>query len=113
MFNWYTKLNAWLSPSVMFNQYGYPVTDNYNVTPQATAAEIAAEIARLNPTYFTPTPSKTPYTPNAYTANQLSQFNQPVQANPFYNAYLNKMGGHAGKTSPSQQATQQAPQGAK
>ena len=53
--------------------------------------------------------SKVNYTPNQFTAAQLSQFNQPqgMQGNPYYQQYLNKMNGMgAGMNMPSIAPTQ-------
>jgi hypothetical protein len=75
----------------------------------ASAANIAAELAKLNPTLIKGTPRSTAYTPNPFTMQQLAQF-QPQQGllsaqNPIYQQYLAKMGQYgagAGKTAPAQ-----------
>jgi len=108
MFNWYMKIMTWLSPSVEpyqirgggFNYGGF------NNNQPVSAAQIAAELAKINPTLIKGAPLSTAYTPNPYTQNQLAQFNQPqgVQGNPFYQQYLNKMNGMGagtGKNMPS------------
>lgn len=106
IFNWYTKLNAFLSPSIVVN--GVEMFTGNNQKP-ASAADIAAELARINPTLIKSTPRTTAYKPNPFTAQQLAQF-QPQQGllsaqNPIYQQYLAKMAGYgagAGKTAPSQ-----------
>jgi hypothetical protein len=77
----------------------------------ASAASIAAELAKINPTLISQGARSTAYTPNAFTSRQLAQF-QPQQGllsaqNPIYQQYLAKMGQYgagAGKTAPSQPA---------
>ena len=81
----------------------------YNSNSTASAADIAAELAKINPTLIKQSPRSTSFTPNPVTARQLAQF-QPQQGllsaqNPIYQQYLAKMAGYgagAGKTAPSQ-----------
>ena len=83
-----------------------------NQTP-ATAAQIAAEMAKINPTLIKSAPRSTAYNPNPFTMQQLAQF-QPQQGllsaqNPIYQQYLQKMGQYgagAGKTAPAQSQSQ-------
>lgn len=80
----------------------------------ASAASIAAELAKINPTLIKQAPRSTAFTPNPVTARQLAQF-QPQQGllsaqNPIYQQYLQKMAGYgagAGKTAPAQSAQSQ------
>lgn len=103
MFNWYTKLNAFLSPSIGWDSIG-----NLTNKPSASAVDIAAELAKLNPTLIKNTPRATAYKINPYTAQQLAQVNQQQgllsAQNPQYQQYLAKMAGYgagAGKTAPA------------
>ena len=108
IFNWHIKLNALfcLSVSQFFNN------NNIN-SKQPTAAQIAAEMAKINPTLIKSAPRSTAYNPNPSTMQQLAQF-QPQQGflsaqNPIYQQYLAKMGQYgagAGKTAPSQSQSQ-------
>lgn len=82
---------------------------NTNSSSSPTAAQIAAELAKINPTIAKWTPRTTAYKANPYTAQQLAQFNAPQQGllsaqSPQYQQYLAKMAGYgagAGKTQPA------------
>ena len=113
--NWFTRLNAFLCPSILIiNGRAYPDADEggASYTGGASAAQIAKELQALNAVNMPQvTLNKPVYTPNQYTSAQLSQFNQPqgMQGNPYYQQYLNKMGGMgagAGKNMPSIAPTQ-------
>jgi hypothetical protein len=109
---WHLALMAYLSPSIdSALPYGFAqaLANSNNVGGTASAAAIAAELAKINPSLIKSAPRSTAYTPNPYTARQLAQF-QPQQGllsaqNPIYQQYLTKMGQYgagAGKTAPSQ-----------
>jgi hypothetical protein len=109
MFNWYQKLSAFLSPSIVSNAAPSYFSGAFGSTQQqASAADIAAELAKINPTLIKGTPRSTGYKVNPFTQQQLAQF-APQQGllsaqNPIYQQYLNKMAGYgagAGKTSPA------------
>jgi hypothetical protein len=108
--NWFTRLNAFLCPSIAGPEaYG----DNMRYGGGgASAAQIAKELQLLNAVNMPQvTLNKPVYTPNQYASAQLSQFNQPqgMQGNPYYQQYLNKMNGMgagAGKNMPSIAPTQ-------
>lgn len=97
----------------MFNtQIGVPVfgyaASNRTSTKSPTAAQIAAELARINPTLVSAAPRSTSYQANPFTARQLSQLSQQngllSAQNPQYQQYLAKMAGYgagAGKTAPT------------
>lgn len=113
--NWYARLNAFFCLSIISgNNSGflsYGPYGPYGQNPQPTAAQIAAEIAKINPTLISSAPTPITYTPNQYTQGQLAQFNQPqgMQSSPYYQQYLNKMSGMgagAGKNMPSIAPTQ-------
>jgi hypothetical protein len=88
-----------------------------NIGSTASAADIAAELAKINPSLVRQTPRSTAFTPNPITARQLAQF-QPQQGllsaqNPIYQQYLAKMGQYgagAGKTAPAQSQPSQGNQ---
>lgn len=79
---------------------------NQNVAP--SAANIAAELAKVNPALIKGAPRTTAYKINPYTQAQLGQFAQQQSLlgaqNPQYQQYLAKMAGYgagAGKTAPA------------
>jgi hypothetical protein len=84
-----------------------------NTGTSASAANIAKELAKINPTLIKSAPRSTAYNPNPFTMQQLAQF-QPQQGllsaqNPIYQQYLQKMGQYgagAGKTAPAQSQSQ-------
>lgn len=96
--NWYTKLNAFLSPSITLQEAIANQGNGTGIRPVATPVS-----------NITSAPRSTAYKPNPYTMQQLAQF-QPQQGllsaqNPIYQQYLAKMAGYgagAGKTAPSQ-----------
>ena len=109
--NWFTRLNAFFSPAIVYDPTANYFTRQGN-NQSASAAQIAKELQLLNAVNMPQvTLNKPVYTPNQYTSAQLSQFNQPqgMQGNPYYQQYLNKMGGMgagAGKNMPSIAQTQ-------
>lgn len=96
--NWYTKLNAFFSPSITLAEALANQGNGIGISPVAAP-----------PSPITGAPRSTAYKPNPFTMAQLAQF-QPQQGllsaqNPIYQQYLAKMAGYgagAGKTAPSQ-----------
>jgi len=94
MFNWYKKLNAFLSPSI-YSEAAPTFFSSSGASAPASAAQIAAELAKINPTLTGATkPTPINYKPNPFTIGQLNQFSQArglMQSNPYAQQYLNKM----------------------